>query len=369
MTKKHLLPGVLLAALLAAGCGRPEGATPPAAAPLTAVEIGPEDYAVAAVSELESGPAFSGTLVPSRQATLRAQLAGTVTETLAEAGEAVGKGQLLARLEVAAIREGLLSAKSAQADAQQGLELALREEQRALALAQAGAIPARDLENAQHRSVAARAALDRAAAQLAGAMKQLDYTEIRAPFAGTLSQRRVSRGDAVQPGGELFTLVDLASIELEAAVVAEDLAALQVGAPVRFAVNGYPGRVFGGRISRINPSADPVTRQLHIYAAIDDPAHMLVGGLFATGRVVSQSRTGIAVPLEALDLHGLTPAITRIKGGRAEQVAVVLGLRDQFAGKVEVVSGLSTGDTVLVGAAQHLSAGTPVQPAPVRTAL
>ncbi|MCC7263752.1 MAG: efflux RND transporter periplasmic adaptor subunit [Candidatus Latescibacteria bacterium] len=367
MKMKHLLPGILLSAALASGCSRPQAATP--AATQTAVEIRSEDYAVAAVSELEHGPTFSGTLVPSRQATLRAQLAGTVTETLAEAGEPVSKGQLLARLEVAAIREALLSAKSAQADAQQGLELAQREEQRARALAQAGALPARDLENAQHRTVAARATLDRATAQLVTATKQQDYTEIRAPFAGTLSQRRVSRGDVVQPGGELFTLVDLASIELEAAVPAEDLAALQVGVPVRFAVSGYPGRIFAGRISRINPSVDPVTRQLHLYAAIDDPAHTLVGGLFAAGRVVSESRTGIAVPLAALDLHGLNPAITRIKGGRAETVTAVLGLRDQFAGKVEVVSGLSAGDTVLVGAAQHLSAGTPVQAASPRPAL
>lgn len=367
MKMKHLLRGALLSAALVSGCSRPQEA-PPAATP-TAVEIGSEDYAVAVVSELEHGPVFSGTLVPARQATLRAQLAGSVTETLAEAGEPVDKGQLLARLEAAAIREALLSARSAQADARQGLELAQREEERAQALAQAGAIPARDLENAQHRTVAARATLDRAAAQLATATKQQDYTEIRAPFAGTLGQRRVSRGDVVQPGGELFTLVDLGSIELEAAVPAEDLVALQVGTPVRFLLNGYPGRLFGGRISRINPSVDPVTRQLHIYAAIDDPAHALVGGLFATGRVVSESRTGIAVPLAALDLHGLNPAITRIRGGRVETVTAVLGLRDQFAGKVEVVSGLSPGDTVLVGAAQHLSAGTPVQPASPRTAL
>ena len=370
MMKRCLLPGALLAAAaLAAGCGRSGSATPPAAAAQAAVEIGREDYAVATVIELESGPAFSGALVPRRQATLRAQLAGTVVETLAEAGEPVSKGQQLARLEVAAVREALLSAKSAQADAQQGLELAQREEQRFVSLAQAGAIPARDLENAQHRSVAARAALDRAAAQLAGAMKQLDYTEIRAPFAGTIGQRRISRGDVVQPGGELYTLVDLTSIELEAAVPAEDLAALQLGVPVRFAISGYPGKLFSGRISRISPSADPVTRQLHVYAEIDDPSHALVGGLFATGRVVSQSRTGIAVPLSALNLHGLTPAITRIRDGHAETVTAVLGLRDQFAGQVEVVSGLSTGDTVLVGAAQHLSAGTPVQPAPARTAL
>lgn len=364
MIKKCLLLGILLVA----GCGRPEGAPPPAAA-LAVIEIGREDYAIAAVIELEDGPAFSGSLVPSRQATLRAQLAGTVSETLAEAGEPVSKGQLLARLEAIAIREALLSAKSAQADAQQGLDLAQREEQRFATLAQAGAIPARDLENAQHRKVAARAALDRAAAQLATAVKQVDYTEIRAPFAGTVGQRRISRGDVVQPGGELYTLVDLTSIELEAAVPAENLAALQVGVPVRFAVSGYPGKLFSGHISRINPSADPVTRQLHLYAAIDDPAHALVGGLFATGRVVSRNRTGIAVPLAALNLQGLTPSITRIRGGRAETVALALGLRDQFAGKVEVVSGLSAGDTVLVGAAQHLSAGTPVQPPRARTAL
>jgi RND family efflux transporter MFP subunit len=170
----------------------------------------------------------------------------------------------------------------------------------------------------------------------------------------------VSAGDVVAPGMPLFTIVEPGSMRLEAAVPAEQLAAVRVGAPVRFTVSGYPGRAFTGRVVRVSPVADPVTRQVQILATIPNAGNTLVGGLFAEGRVASESRTGLVVPATAVDQRGIAPVAKRLKGGQVEEVTVQLGLRDAATELVEITAGLAAGDTVLLGAAHGISAGTRV---------
>ena len=95
---------------------------------------------------------------------------------------------------------------------------------------------------------------------------------MRAPFDGIVSERAVSAGDVVQPGSPLFTVVDPSSMRLEAAVPADALTAVAVGTPVEFTVSGLPGRTFRGRVERVNPVADPATRQVRVYVGIPNAA-------------------------------------------------------------------------------------------------
>jgi hypothetical protein len=111
----------------------------------------------------------------------------------------------------------------------------------------------------------------------------------------------------------------------------------------------------------VNPVADATTRQVRIVASIPNSGSGLVGGLFAEGRVASETRDGIVLPQNAVNEAGLAPSVLRVKGGRAERVTVALGIRDAAAETVEVREGLTPGDTVLVGAAAGISAGTPVR--------
>ncbi|HEU4699189.1 MAG TPA: efflux RND transporter periplasmic adaptor subunit, partial [Gemmatimonadales bacterium] len=149
--------------------------------------------------------------------------------------------------------------------------------------------------------------------------------------------------------------------QLEASVPAEQLADLKVGTTVRFTVNGLPDTTFTGKIERINPTADPATRQVTLYATIPNAAHRLVGGLFAQGQVTVERRPALLIPVSAVDQRGVTPTVLRLKQGKAEQAAVALGARDTQHGRIEITSGLAAGDTVLVGNAQGVSPGTPVR--------
>ncbi len=346
--------------LMIVACGGGAEASADTPTPVT-VQIGPEAMTVASTTVLSTGPILSGTLVAERTAQIRAEVPGSVVQVFHDPGARIAQGASLAKIDDRAISDLYLSAKSGLTAAQNGADIAARELSRAEKLVAAGAIAERELENVRRGDLTARTMLDDAKARLASAQKQLDATNVLAPYAGIVSERMVNPGDIVAPGSPLFTVVDPATMRLEAAVPAEQLSQVRVGAPVRFSVTGYPGRTFDGRVSNVNPSADPQTRQVRLFVRIPNAGNQLVAGLFAEGRVASDSRETLTVPELAVDLRGLTPSVLRLKNGRTEKVEVTLGARDEQMERYEITAGIAAGDTLLVGPALGISPNTPLK--------
>jgi membrane fusion protein, multidrug efflux system len=349
-------------ALLAFGLGGCKGKEPETgmAAANPVVLIGRENLAVATVAELRSGPPISGSLEPKVEARVRSEIMGPVERTFADEGQRVRQGVLLAKIDDISIRDAYLSAKSAVRSAESALRNAQRNAERASRLAKAGALPERDLETALQNQTNAEGTLADAQARLASAEKQLARTQVRSPINGVVSEREVAPGDVVQVGGAMFTILDLRTLRLEATVPVDEVDRLKVGTPVEFTVSGSERR-FTGKIERINPAVDPATRQVRIYVEIPNAEQSLVAGLFAEGRVATDKRRAIAVPLAAVDSRGTSPAIHRLRGGKVDVVSVQLGVRDEQAELVEVAAGLVQGDTVLLGSAQGITEGTAVR--------
>ncbi|CAN5835842.1 efflux RND transporter periplasmic adaptor subunit [soil metagenome] len=341
-------------------CKKTDDASAATAKPETML-VGPENVAVVKAEQIKTGPAISGSLMPEHQATIRAEMSGAVLQTYAEAGQPVRKGQALAQIDASVIRDQALSARSAVTTAQSSYDNARRDLSRTETLEKAGAIAEREVERSRTSLLGAQAQLNNARAQLANVQKMLDKASVQAPFTGIVSQRQVNAGDVVSPGGALFTVMDPGSMQLEASLPAAQLSVVRLGMPIEFKVNGYPNRTFMGRITRINPSADPSTLQVKIVAAIPNAGNTLVGGLFAEGRVATETKTAPTVSLAAVDETGLRPSVIRLRNGKIEKVEVALGIRDAAAETVEVTSGLTPGDTVLLGAARGISPGTPVK--------
>lgn len=350
----------LALAVALAGCGNGQASEGEQAKREEAVVIGPENVHVVAVEEIASGPALSGSLAAEREARVNAEAGGVVSAVFAEKGQAVRAGQVLARIDDAALQSQVLSAQSGVRSAEQAVQTAARDVERYQTLAAAGAVATRDLEMARNGLAAAQAQLAGARAQLANAQKQLAKTTVAAPISGVVSDRPVSAGSVVNMGMPMFVIVDPGSMRLEGSVPASDLGAVRIGAPVRFTVTGYPGQTFTGTVARINPAADPVTRQVPVIVSIPNAQGVLVSGLFAEGRVQNETRQGLMVPATAVDERGVQPAVVRVTGGKAERVAVTLGVRDPETDRVEVTSGLNAGDTLLIGAAVGTTPGTPV---------
>ena len=323
--------------------------------------VGKEEVVVTSSSEIRTGPAISGTLTPQQAATLRSEISGPIVQTYVEQGQAVTRGQSLVRIDDTALRDALISTQSAQRTAKLVLDNATRDAEREQRLEAAGAVAPRDVEAAQRTLASAQAGMADAQARLTAAQKQLEKTTFRAPFDGLVSERPVNTGDVVQSGTAIVSVVNPASMRLEGSVPAEQLSTLKVGTPVLFTVNGYGSQTFTGRIDRINPTADPATRQVRVYVTIPNVKSALVGGLFADGRVATENRQGIMVPTSAVDERGISPIVLRIRTGVVERVPVQLGVRDNASDQVELRAGVSAGDTLLASAAQGLAPGTRVR--------
>lgn len=350
-------PGIALALVvtLAPACRGDE--PPPEPGP---VEVAPENIAIARRTTIETGPYVSGALRPRLEAVLRAELAAQVAATYAEKGDVVTAGQLLARLDARELHDALASARRAVATAEQAAAFARTNVRRAQVLFEAGGVALRDVEAARLELANAEARLAEARSALAQVEERIADTRIRAPFDGRIAERHVGAGDVVQPGMDLFTVIDPTTMRLEAQIPADALGAARVGAPVRFRVRGYPEFTFDGTVSRVGPAADSATRQIEVVVTIPNADGGLVAQLFADGRIESEVREGIVIPEDAVDESGAGPSVLVVRNGRAVRVDVVLGLRDERAAVVEVTAGLVDGDTVLVGTARAVTEGTPV---------
>ena len=354
-----LMLASVVGALVTTGCkAEAEKSAEPAA---EVVQIGSENVVPVTTGMVVVGPIVSGELKAEKEATIRAEVGGSMVEVAVLEAQAVHRGALLGRIETRTLEDAKQSASSAVRSAENQLQVARREAERTEKLVKAGALAARDLDVVENTVTAAEAQVADAKARLASADRALGDTVIHAPFQGIVSKRSVNTGDVVSSGTELFTIIDPSSMRLEASVPSDDLRALRVGATVEVKVRGYD-TTFQGRIERIAPQADAGTRQVPIYVSIPNVGGRLVAGLFAEGRVVSESASGIVVPSNAVNTTDASmPWVLRVTDGKTERVTVKLGLRDPQTELVNVASGLKEGDVLLRGASQGITPGTPVK--------
>jgi RND family efflux transporter MFP subunit len=347
-------------AVLTAACGSEAPEAPVDTTPAV-VQLAPENVATAAVTEITSGPFVSGQLTPAREATVRAQVGGPLVTLTVDRGRAVKAGAIIGRIAARDLDDAMASAQAAVKSAENALTVARSEAARTESLVKGGALAARDLEQARNMVAGAEAQVAAAKAREKSVWQQLDDTNVRAPITGVVADRPASAGDIVSPGTPLVTIIDPSSMRLEASVASDQIAAVTPGAKVRFRVRGFSSEIFTGTIDRLSPTADPVTRQVTIFVTLPNLGGKLIAGLFAEGRVDSETRRGVIVPLGAVDETGPTPLVTRIRDGKAERVPVTLGLRQAEAELVEITAGIAEGDVVILGAARTLANGTPVR--------
>jgi membrane fusion protein (multidrug efflux system) len=358
MTRRNIL--ALSSSILIATSIACRGAAPASDAAASATLVGRENSTIARQETLQVGPSISGTLEAEHSATVRAEVGGAVLAVLAEPGQAVEANAVLARIDETGFRDGVLSAQAAVRSAEINAALARRNAERSRRLAEAGAVAERDLEQAEWILSTAETQLADANARLASAEKQVEKTILRAPFSGIIGDRPINAGDIVQPGMPLFIVVDPRSLKLEGALTAEALSGLKVGTPVRLTVSGQAGPL-EGRITRIYPTVDPATRQVRVTVALPNTGGRFIAGLFAEGRAVTASRVSVVVPTAVVDRRGLRPFVVRVRDGTVERVEVDLGLIDDAREEAEIVTGLTPGDTLLLGGSRGLPEGTRVQ--------
>lgn len=372
MTPRHI--PVLVLALALAACGKgpatpQKGANAAAGQPLL---LANEDVLTVRSTSLASGPVITGSVQPERRADLRAEVSAIVLQVLRENGDVVRRGDLLVRLDDTAIRDGLASAESAARAASQAYEQAERQFQRMTTLRASGMASAQQLEDAEVRRNNAQSELESAKTRVVQARQFLQRTEVRAPFDGVVSDRKVSAGDTAQVGKELVKVIDPASMRFEGLVSADNVGSVSPGQAVTFRVNGYPDQVFTGKVRRMNPAANATTRQVEVLVDFTGRTQPRLAGLYAEGHVETSSADGITLPATALVRDGDRASAWRVKDGKLQKVALAVGERDPRTGDWVLKDGLAEGDQVirhpnaLLKDGQLVQAATP--PAPTKAA-
>ena len=339
-------------ALLLVGCKDASKSTEASAAEQTAalppLLLSPEDVHTLQMKTLTAGPAITGSVLPEGLADLRAEVSAIVLAVLKENGDKVKKGDLLVRLDETSIRDTLRSRESAAQTAEQAYEQAQRQYERLVKLQKDGLVSLQQLEDAEDRRNTTQSERESSRSNLVAARQQLQRTQVRAPFDGVVSDRKVSAGDTAQIGKELVKVIDPASLRFEGFVSADSIGALKPGQKVTFRIHGFEARDFSGKITRINPAANSATRQVEVLVAFDEGQQQPgVAGLYAEGRVETTHAEGLSLPPDLIVRDGDHAFAWSVKGGKLKKLKLTLGDRDARSGEFVVKDGLAVGDLLL----------------------
>ncbi|MBU0858307.1 MAG: efflux RND transporter periplasmic adaptor subunit [Alphaproteobacteria bacterium] len=320
----------------AAGDAEAAGGPPPGMpVEAVAVKTAPMERAIEAV----------GTLQSNESVVVRPEITGRISEISFEEGQSVEKGAVLVRLDDATYR-----AQLAQAEA-------------ALALSRANFSRADDLfkkkTGSQRALDEARAKRDADAASVALAKATLDKTSLKASFDGSLGLRQVSVGDYVTPGQAIVNLEDLSLLKVDFRVPEIYLTDIANGQDIEIIVDALPGQKIHGKVFAIDPRVDAAGRSLVVRAMVDNEDGVLRPGLFArVNLVVDSNNAALQIPEQALMPQGEKQFVYRVVDGKAEMTEIKTGLRR--SGMVQVVSGLSDGDSVVTAGQMKIQPGAPV---------
>ena len=368
---------LLAAASISCSKAGSEGATatggrPPAGAPVAGpggaaggrggqtLTIAPTDVSVARTAPIVDGVPITGNLRPIETVSVRARLEGDLEGIYVREGDRVRQGQLLARFESTEQQSGVQSASADKAAAEGDLATAEWNLKQSEDLFKAGAIAEGELRVARNAVGTARARLAAANSRLRTSSSSNRDTRVLAPTSGTIEKRMVENGEHISRGAEMFSVVRNDVLELTAAVPEKMANAVAPGQTAQFMANG---RTFTGRVARVSPTVDPLSRSVFVYVQVPNSNGELKGGTFASGTV--QSRTianAIIVPTAAIKQTAAgKPLVYRIEKGVLDTAGVQVGVSDERAGIVEVVSGVSVGDSIISGNVGSLGKGMKVQ--------
>lgn len=341
----------------------------------------------AARSQVQARVPVSGTVVARQEAQVFPRVSGyEIVEILAEAGDSVAQGQVLARLATDTLSAQLEQARAEHRRAEAGVRQAqstIDSTQALLTQAQAtlervqrlrtggtaaqsaldDAVAAEANARAQAASAAdglavARAALAQAEATQRIARMNLDRAEIVAPVAGIVVDRRAELGALAGGAADpLFTLLADGAVEVAAEVIETALPALKVGDPAEIAVAGA-GTV-AGRVRLVPPAVDPVTRLGVMRIALDRSDGIRIGQ-FASGWVITDRRQAVTVPAGAVLADDAGERVQVVQDGTVESRPVRTGVL--WNGRREIVDGVTAGEQVIARSGAFFRTGDQVRP-------
>jgi len=316
-----------------------------------------------------------GTVRASQSSQIAGQMMGNILEVRVHEGDYVRRGQILAVIDDAQPRAGLDRASAAQNLAQQEIlaadsdfRLAEATIKRYQDLYGKKSVSPQEFDEVKARYQAAQARRDmshavqaQAQAALLQAQTAFDYSRVRAPFDGIITEKKADTGTLVSPGSQLFTVEDPRRYRLEVAVDEGDIALVRIGQPIAVGIDGLDSEL-AGKVAQIVPAADSATRSFLV--KIDLPSgQRLRSGVFGRARISRGERTSILVPRSAIVNRGQLQAVYVLDAAHIAALRYVT-LGNVAGEQVEVLSGLDDGETVVMEVGNQELGGKKIEARP-----
>jgi len=328
--------GLILAALLAAGCGPGEPAKPAASPPLlttAAVEVRDVELTYSAEAVVEA----------VRQSTVSAQIAGRIVELRFDVGDYVKKGEVIVRIDERAAAQALAASEAQVRQAEAALRNARAEYERARQLVSQKFLSQAALDRAEAEY---KAAQERVRALLAGAGQaatERGFATVVAPYSGIVSARHVELGEMATPGKPLMTGFDPGTLRVTATVPQAQVAAIQAGAKARIELPSVARWIEAASLTVI-PAADPRTHTTQVRIGLPAEVRGIYPGIYARAHFVTGRKPALLVPRAALIRRSELTAVY-VVSDTIQLRQVRLGTAgDENA--VEVLAGLRAGERV-----------------------
>jgi membrane fusion protein, multidrug efflux system len=298
----------------------------------------------------------TGTVRAAQTSQLASQMMGNIVEVRVHEGDHVGRGQVLALIDDSQPRANVDRATAIESAAQQQLvaadsDLALAEStwKRYQNLYNKKSVSPQELDEVKARQQAALARRDmaqagrsQAKAALAEARTSLDYTRIRAPFDGVVTDRKVDSGALASPGMPIFTVEDVHRYRLEATINESDLRYARIGQQVSVVIDALDNAELKGEIVQIVPAADSASRSFLVKIELP-PDAQLRSGLFGRARFSRGVRQALLIPRAAVVERGQLQGVFVLDSNRVASLRYVT-LGKPSGSAIEVLAGLQSGE-------------------------
>ena len=287
----------------------------------------------------------TGSILANEEVEIRSEVSGKIVKILFNEGGYVKKGDLLVKINDADLQAQLRKAESK-------VKLVEDREARQKQLAQNQMISQEDYESTLNDLEASKAEYDLIKAQI-------DKTEIRAPFSGVIGLREVSEGSFVTTTTAIARLQNLLNLKVDFAIPQKYASLVKIGDEIVFRLSGSDYK-YSAKIYAIEPKIDPSTRTLKLRAICQSNYKNLFPGAFANVEVnLKETEQAILIPTVAVVPELKGQSVYLFKSGMVSTQMVELGLREEK--RVQIISGLAEGDTVITSGILQIRPGAKVK--------
>lgn len=327
------------------------------------------------IGSIEKTVKYLGNIEANNEVMIYSLIPQKITSIKSDVNDIVKKEQVLATVKNVEVKQGLLQAEAGLSSAKAQLENMKTEWERTQRLYDERAISKSQYDGVKAQTEAAEAGVKQAEAAVMSTREQFDNSFIKSPIAGMISQRNYDIGDQTNPQLPAYVVVDMEKVKIKVDLVEQELHTVKEGAKAYIEVKGFENKKFIGKVDKVHPTIDPMTRTVKAEIVIDNPNLELRPGMYAKVNIVTENAENtLLLPNHSIiektfrkwlggEVSNAEIEISKycyiVRNGKTVKIDLKTGIID--AKNSQILEGLTTSDEVIVIGQHNISEGQEVQ--------